>query len=544
MNQPPTLPGSFAAPPPPPQPSAQPAAQQVDYEAEAKRLIPSKITFRGQSCTTPEQVEWAYGLLMHVHQGDKMVVYGYINSSQPFDIGPIYDKYAPKEAAQQPQAQATPAPAPKEVAPPNPVSHQTEEQVAQPPAADPPATPGEDKAEEPPADPAKLAGWDRITGKQMKNMTGLKRRLTSTHKMDWKDYCAQFGLNEKTGLPEEPGAPDAPPPNQTPTSPPPPAPGLPTTQQADGTLAVAAPPTPAEQAQPVPPTEPVLLPDLQRDPSFDYRGVALQLVPLVCVDANTSAPLTAAQADDVFAYFSAFLDDHEKVSIQTYDMYVWYWLNQAYEEQKKLPVDLQAFLSSAESAPAPTPAPAEPIATFQPVPAPPATTEASAQQMDTATQLVTAAASGALGHEAQQLVQQAAVPASVASQAQPTAQNAPSGSRAEIAQLLGGPVDCVFVPLIETAGVDLSGRIDANQLVGLAEIEGLRQVTDPERLKYREDRKVAMIEFGKLLSQHARVYVLVKGYDWVLDANFQDILLRRVCSGGIVKGGQYVPFNL
>lgn len=448
---PPQTAGSPVGPPPPPMPGA-PAQQpaQVDVEAAAKQMIPTKVLFDGQPCSSPEQVQWAYDLLCHIQLGDKKAVYGYLNTTtEPFDLAPVYAKLTGiQQPNAEPAAQPDVQPA-TETAPPNPVSHQTAPQIPEPqePAAEPPA-PKEEAKDQMPESPHKLAAWDRLGGKQCTTLRGLKTRLKKTHKMDWSDYCAQFSLNEKTGLPSD-DEPAAPPKNQEPTSPPPPAPGLPTTQQDDGTLAVAPPPAPAG--------------------SHPSAGE-----PIATFQPQPPAP---------------------------------------------------------QPQPQPQPQAPAPQATAQP------------QQLDLAAQLVGAAASGQFGPEAQSLVQQAGVPTAATPGSVSTPQS-PPGSRVDIANLLGGPVDCVFVPLTETAGLDLSGRIDANQLVGLAEIEGLRQVTDPERLKYREDRKVAMIEFGKLLSQHPQVYVLVKGYDWVLDQNFQDILLRRVCSGGIVKGGQYLPFNL
>jgi hypothetical protein len=122
-------------------------------------------------------------------------------------------------------------------------------------------------------------------------------------------------------------------------------------------------------------------------------------------------------------------------------------------------------------------------------------------------------------------------------------EHVPSAKRVEFAQSFGGPVDCVIVPIHEAQMADMEGRVDANQLVGLAEAEGLRQVTDPESLRFREDRRVAERVFHGLLTQHPRVYVLTSGFEWIIPEHYIPLLVRRICSGGMRRKNEWVTFR-
>lgn len=111
--------------------------------------------------------------------------------------------------------------------------------------------------------------------------------------------------------------------------------------------------------------------------------------------------------------------------------------------------------------------------------------------------------------------------------------------------MLGGEVDCVFVPLADLSGMPqvTEGRADANALARLAELQGIRQVVDPEGLKYRRDRQVAERAFADLLRENPQVYVLLNGYNMVLDDNFFRILCARITDGGLIRGGQFLAFQ-
>ncbi|NEN87898.1 MAG: hypothetical protein F6K48_02850 [Okeania sp. SIO3H1] len=432
-----------------------------------------------------------------------------------------------------------------------------------------------------------IAAWDRISGEQCKSVRGLKSRLTKTHKVEWKDYCAQFGLDLKTGLPADSSEkpPEPAPGSDIPNRAPPSSPGIPAQKTAEGATVANMPSTPGTPTLAAHPQSSGDLPGQQTipevtaaekhllpknsfiggsDPGLDYRTPSLQAIPNLVTWADGD-PVTADHVAEVYDWLVGAFTGIDGVTDVNKPFQIYAWLGDlsAKNVKSEIPViapeKRQTNTASvthetpglhAASAPHPSmAAPATP--TFQTNPEPQVAammTPPMGQNMTMESQamdLVTAAAEGSLGPQAQAMVEQAAVPANQtgATPAQAPTNNATDASRSSYAKLLGGEVNCIFVTLLDVPEVNLEGRIDANQLAGQAEAESLQVVKDPEDLKFRKDRKVAEQIFAQKLTENPSVYVLVKGYDWVLPENLIPILLRRVVAGGIVKNGAYLEFK-
>lgn len=455
-------PAAPAAPPPaPPAPVAPPPQAAPDLTAQIRDEIKAKAYYDGNPLQAPEQIDWALNLLTNVF-GDQQRVYFFIHNSSAIDLKNVHENPAAYSALGEPSPDERPVD--ESTAPANPISDDTSapqatmEQPAAPSIADTGAAPASvappADGHAAPTDPEQLAAFDRISGEQCKSVRGLKSRLTKTHKMDWKDYCNQFGLDHTTGLPAGETPADQPPVNEVPTSAPPPAPGMPTQANPDGTMTSVPPAPPQEQAQPAVPAD----------------------VPMFTPGATNPPPQPAQ----------------------------------------------------------PPQAPAQPAAAPQqsaPIPFDQHTDPA----VQAAGQIVTMAAQipGAPTMTQQPAAQPAPQPAP-----QPQAPAATNAVRAEMAKLLGGEVSCVFVPLLEVGSINLADRVDVNQLQGIAEAEALRQITDPEDLKYRKDRQVAAQIFSQMLTQYPQVYCLMNGYDMMLSDNLFNALAQRLTHGVVVRNGK------
>lgn len=552
MNEPVLPPTAGAVAPPPfamPTPPA-PAGFGLPPQRSAEDLIKERCHYNGAKIESPEQLEWAKGALATKFPMEKDL-FMFLNGASEINLALLND-----------------------AAPANPVSQQTAPQQPTLPPSDAPAAPpaGEPPAGDVPQNTAALtqdevAAWDRISGTQCKSLRGLKSRLSKTHKVEWKDYCLKFNLNKETGL-EETGENKAPEPtagSEIPNRAPPASIGIPTQRMENGALAATLPPspqqqtidmTPAPQAPPAPVTPPPApptppqeqAPQMQQHktatalpinsfigemtPNLDYVTPAKQVAPMV-LRWNDESVVDAAHADEAYEWLvGAFtgidgVNDHNK-AFQLYKFFEQLYQTQSTYTLPVLPPSKRPPIAVPDNVP-----------TFMPAPPSPAPLSAPEQN---AMDLITAATAGQYGPTAQQQVAHAVQ--QVASQQapqQPLAQG--DTSRQDYAKLLGGVVDCVFVNILDVASLDLKGRVDANQLAGQSEIESLQAVRDPEDLKYRKDRKVAEQIFSQKITEHPKLYVLVKGYDWVLPENLLPILLRRVCSGGVVKNGAYTAFQ-
>lgn len=537
---PPPPPAVGAVPPPPPAAAATPPPPppQVDHVAAIKELIPERCFYDGKPLSTEEQIEWCFNTLQaRMPDFNLEQLHNWIRSSTRIEMN------QERVPAQSNPSSDTP----------------TDHQKAQP---DPTETKGKVEAKGStgkvpmPTNPEQLSAYDRIAEYQCKSMRGLKSRLTKTHETSWGAYCAQFGLSEKTGLPEDAAA--------TPTV----AADIPPT---DPPTSPDAPPITGPAVQPPPTTQPV-----QPDPAHagqqtvmvdfassvpqmsivggsipaDPVGEALALIPAVMMNQGVpTETLLAALA----AYFSYVVDGVGPGEADpTTQVAMWLAQMRAQGRITEVPADWVAFVSQT----APAPSPDNDLPSFTP-PAPAPASTADAVQAG-AEAIVTAAAEAApeLVQQAQHLVAQLedggqgiAPPAASGTLSgpgtiQPAAPKKPSETRLAFVAPLGGPVDLMIINVNDLPNVDLSRRVDVNALVGLAEEEGLRQVTDPERLKYREDRRVAQAVFSKYLCDYKELFVIQNGFNWILPDEFVAILMRRVVSGSIIKQGKITPFAL
>ena len=515
----PALPPGFQPPAPPPPAPAAPTA------VTAESLMPlavGRCKYNGQPVETPEQQAWAVQVLS-AKIPDLVQLQGFLSSTDSIELA--------EQVAQPPMAPASPT------APANPVSDSPADQVAQPPAA--PASTGSPEApEETSLPPEKLAAWDRISGQQCATVRGLKTRLTKTHGLDWAVYCERYGLDKDTGLPTSGVANEPPPPpgSHMPSRPAPASPGLPLQQGADG-MQASLPPAPATMsaAAPEAPAQPPAAPEAPAQENAaaslpevayvgtmencDYATPCMQVLPSLVVWGH-GVPIAAEEVPEAYDWLKGAFVGIDGITENTVDYHIYQWFSeimhkgQRYEMPVWAPKDRQQQAPMFQPASAPASAPA-------PAPAP---------EQSTPSDVIT--------HMTDQMQQSLPV--------QHTMFGPLSGesTRKQLADTLGGAVSCVFLPLLDTATFDVGGRVDANQLAGQAEIMSLQQVTDPEDLKYRKDRKVAEQIFGQLLTQYPEVYVLMNGFSWVLPENLIPILLRRVCSGAIVKNGAVLELSL
>lgn len=188
--------------------------------------------------------------------------------------------------------------------PANPVSDSPVPQVATPEdLPETPKVPSAPAGDEVPTDPEQLAAYDRLGNRQCGSMRGLKTRLTKTHKMDWSDYCQQFGLDKTTGLPagDQPAQPQATQPAASqPSTPPPAGPGAPTLQNQPANTPQGQPqPVSAPQTPPVgyqPAQQQTLpgvpgLPDAQPAPDAPAPAATAQAAPAVQPQPTQTQPV-------------------------------------------------------------------------------------------------------------------------------------------------------------------------------------------------------------------------------------------------------------
>jgi hypothetical protein len=186
-----------------------PTAGTVDPWQEILSLLAQKVTYKGQPIAgTPEQIQgFARWMMQNLP--------GVVPDGDPDTRAACFlnwlrsetSRYEADTATRMAQAQQTP--------PANPISDQNVAQQAQPVAAPAPA----------PAAPGATA--DEVggltcpeCGAKLKNLTGMKRHCTMTHKSEWAAIAQKHGLDISTGLKlgqaapvqAAPAAPVAPPP--------------------------------------------------------------------------------------------------------------------------------------------------------------------------------------------------------------------------------------------------------------------------------------------------------------------------------------------
>ena len=373
----------------------------------------------------------------------------------------------------------------QQIAPPNPISDSPTSQQAVISETQTQVATGLGNGEDPlPTDPEKLAAYDRIGKSQCKTKRGLKTRVTRTHKMQWEDYCQQFQLDPETGLPAEGGVGDSPAATAAPQDSIPTSapPAGPGAPALNGASAPTAVPPPAS-----PPAGPVAPPPVG-PPAPSVPAPAPQAVapPAAAVPPPVAPPAAPAAPAAPTAPPSAI------------------------------------------APPAPSPGVLGPMATTTPSTQTPATGYGPPP-----------------GVAARPPVQP---PAPAAPEPAPAAVPTPASSvapgRAEMVEMLGGPVSLMLVKVKDIGNVNLEGWTDANQLARIAERETVKQfnVEDMADIKtFKKNNQVAERIFNGLLSTHPSVYVIVNGYDWILGSAYEPHLFARIMkilrieAGGVVE---------
>ena len=191
-----------------------PSAGTTDPWAEILHHLSTKVTFKGQPVVgPPEQIQGFARWMM-------LQLPGVVPTGDPETRANCFlnwlrseTKYEADEATRLPQVPAT-----STQAPPNPISDQTVPQLAQPVAPPAPVPVAVAHPTVPGEEPAAVAGLIcPECGAPLKNLTGMKRHCTMTHKADWSAIAQKHGLDISTGYklngaPPAPAAPVAPPP--------------------------------------------------------------------------------------------------------------------------------------------------------------------------------------------------------------------------------------------------------------------------------------------------------------------------------------------
>ena len=108
--------------------------------------------------------------------------------------------------------------------------------------------------------------------------------------------------------------------------------------------------------------------------------------------------------------------------------------------------------------------------------------------------------------------------------------------RVKMAQMLGGEVDLVVVRLADTAVIDLTGRVDVNQLALLAEKQAREEirVLDLAQSAYGAGKQAAQRHFADMLTKQPMCYLLMNGYDPILPDGYLEIAIARTTKAYVV----------
>jgi hypothetical protein len=450
--------------------SALPSVGTTDPWPEILHHLSTKVTFKGQPVVGPaEQIQGFARWLMQQMPG--VVPAGDPETRANCFLGWLRSEstYEADEAARMAAAAAI------KQAPPNPISDQTVPQLAQPVAAPAPAP----VAPAAPAAPGEeAAAGPGLTcpecGATLKNLTGMKRHCTMTHKADWSVIAQKHGLDISTGgklngapsvaAQAAPAAPVAPPPPPSAAAVPPMfgAPG----QATSAPPSFAAPPPPQVGQTSIsfqPPQVPAMPPPMHAPTMFQQMPA-----PPAQVAAAPQAPMSGPAAPQFTP--PSFTPPQQFVQQPTAGPMVAFNPN----AQPAAPQPFAATFGTPNTAPAP----------------------------------------------------QQAAPQVFA--------GAPT--RESMAQMLGGAVDLVVVRLLDAATVKLDGRTDVNQLALLAESKAKaeQKVVDLAQSAYGAGKQAAQRHFADLLTQHPNCYLLQNGYEPILPAGYLEILAARVTKFHIV----------
>jgi hypothetical protein len=101
--------------------------------------------------------------------------------------------------------------------------------------------------------------------------------------------------------------------------------------------------------------------------------------------------------------------------------------------------------------------------------------------------------------------------------------------RAQMAQMLGGPVRLVICRVLEINNVNLQGLVDVSQLAEIAKKQAREEmrITDLAEAQYGKGSQAAQRHFADLLTKYPSCYLLMNGFEFILADGFLDILLSR-----------------
>jgi hypothetical protein len=257
-----------------------PSAGTVDPWQEILSLLAQKVTYKGQPIVgTPEQIQGFARWMMQNMPG--VVPDGDPDTRASCFLGWLRSetgRYEADTATRMAQAQQTP--------PANPISDQTVAQQAQPIAAPAPA-PGAAPA----ADEAGSLTCPEC-GAKLKNLTGMKRHCTMTHKSEWAAIAQKHGLDISTGLKLGMGAPAQAAP-AAPVAPPPPPSAAPVPPMFGSQGQAAAAPSFMAPGVPGQNTIPFTVPAMPQPPA---QVAAAPQAPLSGPSTPAFVPPTFAQA--------------------------------------------------------------------------------------------------------------------------------------------------------------------------------------------------------------------------------------------------------
>jgi hypothetical protein len=445
--------------------SALPSVGTTDPWPEILHHLSTKVTFKGQPVVGPaEQIQGFARWLMQQMPG-------VVPAGDPETRANCFLSWLRSESTYEAdEATRTAAAAAVKQAPPNPISDQTVPQLAQPvappaPAPVAPAAPGEEAA----AGPGLTCPE---CGATLKNLTGMKRHCTMTHKADWSAIAQKHGLDISTGA------------------------------KLNGAPSVATQAAPAAPVAPPPPPSAAAVP-----PMFGAPGQATSAPP------SFAAPPPPPVGQTTISFQQPQVPAMPPMQAPA--------MFQAQSQTQ--PQQMPAPPAQVAAAPqAPMSGPAAPQFT------PPSFTPPQQQfvQQPTAGPIV------AFNPNAQPSQPQfAPAPQQAAPQV-----FAGAPTRESMAQMLGGAVDLVVVRLLDAATVKLDGRTDVNQLALLAEqrAKSEQKVVDLAQSAYGAGKQAAQRHFADLLTQHPNCYLLQNGYEPILPAGYLEILAARVTKFHIV----------
>jgi len=475
--------------------------EQLTYDqrnALTMELIPTRLVWKGAACVgTPDYLgqvmAWLWASLPVVaslsdNEQKMTALYNWMKN-----LPAVYELDDATRAAANQQAPA------------NPISDQTTAQIPKPaevvvPIINPPA--GEAAAGEDKDDPV----YDPTDGYKCKNLRGLKTRATKTHKTEWPTFCVQHGLDPKTGHKMN-GTPVAGGPVSAPATVTPPA----------------SPPLPALVGQGAPVNAPTVVQHVS-------TGIVHPVIPVT----NNPPPLYVAPGQPSPEYVQAQKAAAEVMPIPP-------------AQQPTTPVSFTPVFQPTPAAVPPAQLHYQAATPVVTVPAPvitPTFQTPAAQQLVpnhppvgnmgiglNVLSPVGMHVGSPVGRPPEIIVQQVAPggwnPPTI--QPQP-ATGVPAGmDRAQMAQMLGGPVRLVVCRVLEINNVNVQGLADVNQLAELAKkmARDELRITDLAEAAYGKGSQTAQRHFADLLTKYQQCYLLMNGFEFMIADGFLEILIAR-----------------